>query len=242
MKNVKDCFKERFFALRKDSGLSQAKLSKELNLSAATIGYYENGDRIPDIEIAERIAKYFNVSADYLLGLSDAKTTEQNIKIACEVTGLSDDVVNTLHSKIVNNNKNKKIYNYMISNEIFHNLASLLGLSESFAESNNKYTPTKYKKNYNNSTKEDIFYAMCCFRELTTVYAIKETAKEWAADVVKQISKIDWENVEKLTILMQKSFSIGGGEYLNAIRDVIKEELGKKEEDTENAKHNTPKE
>lgn len=94
--NVKGWFKKRFSALRAESGLSQSKLGKELSLSPATIGYYENGDRLPDIETAAKIAQYFGVSADYLLGLSDVKSIKQDIKIACEVTGLSEDSVETL--------------------------------------------------------------------------------------------------------------------------------------------------
>lgn len=91
--NVKRCFKERFSELRAKSGLSQNKLGKALSLSPATIGYYENGSRLPDIETAARIARYFDVSADYLLGLSDAKSVEQDMKTACETTGLTETAV-----------------------------------------------------------------------------------------------------------------------------------------------------
>lgn len=94
--DVKEQFKKRFAELRAETGLSQLKLGKLLNLSPATIGYYENGDRVPDIVTAARIADYFNVSVDYLLGLSDIKSTEQDMKIACEVTGLSEKSINTL--------------------------------------------------------------------------------------------------------------------------------------------------
>lgn len=94
--NVKSCFKKRFAELRAQSGLSQSKLGKVLSLSPATIGYYENGDRLPDIETAARIAEYFNVSADYLLGLSDTMSTEHDMKTTCEVTGLSEDTIKAL--------------------------------------------------------------------------------------------------------------------------------------------------
>lgn len=94
--NVKRCFKERFSELRAKSGLSQNKLGKALSLSPATIGYYENGSRLPDIETAARIARYFDVSADYLLGLSDAKSVEQDMKNACETTGLTQKAIENM--------------------------------------------------------------------------------------------------------------------------------------------------
>lgn len=89
--------RKRLRELRAESGLSQAKLGKELGLSAATIGYYENGDRLPDIEKAARIATYFHVSVDYLLGLSDCKKNDDDMQAACKATGLPDEIIESLH-------------------------------------------------------------------------------------------------------------------------------------------------
>ena len=57
--NVRETFRRRLSQLRAESGLSQSKLAKQLGISPATIGYYENGDRLPDIDIAARIAVFF---------------------------------------------------------------------------------------------------------------------------------------------------------------------------------------
>ena len=65
-------------------------------LSPATIGYYENGSRLTDIETAARIARYFDVSADYLLGLSNAKSVKQDMKTACETTGLTQKAIENI--------------------------------------------------------------------------------------------------------------------------------------------------
>lgn len=96
--DVKEQFKKRFSELRYETGLSQVKLGKLLKLSPATIGYYENGDRVPDIVTAARIANYFSVSVDYLLGLSDVRSTEQDIKNICKATGLSENAADGLIS------------------------------------------------------------------------------------------------------------------------------------------------
>lgn len=96
--NVRETFRRRLSQLRAESGLSQSKLAKQLGISPATIGYYENGDRLPDIDIAARIAVFFDVTADYLLGFSDTQSIDQDMKTACEVTGLSGNAVETLQS------------------------------------------------------------------------------------------------------------------------------------------------
>ena len=64
-------FKERLKELRVERKLSQADLAKELNVSQRSISSWETGLRQPDFETLERIAKFFDVTADYLLGLGD---------------------------------------------------------------------------------------------------------------------------------------------------------------------------
>ena len=57
--------------LRKAKGISQLKLAMDLNMNQNTISRYENGEREPGINELIRIADYFNVSVDYLLGRTD---------------------------------------------------------------------------------------------------------------------------------------------------------------------------
>ena len=54
--------------LRTSKNLSQSKLSKILGISSSTIGMYEQGRRFPDQTILTKIADFFDVSTDYLLG------------------------------------------------------------------------------------------------------------------------------------------------------------------------------
>lgn len=70
MGNFKNIFKQ----LRIASGLTQAEFSKRIGISRSTIGMYETGAREPDFETLEKIADFFNVDVDYLLGRTN-KTT-----------------------------------------------------------------------------------------------------------------------------------------------------------------------
>jgi transcriptional regulator with XRE-family HTH domain len=55
--------------LREERGLTQKELAQALGLSSkSTITNYEQNDRDPDYETLIKIAKYFEVSIDYLLG------------------------------------------------------------------------------------------------------------------------------------------------------------------------------
>lgn len=65
------CMDFRLNKLRKQKKISQLKLALDLNMSQNTISRYENLEREADYETLIKIADYFNVSLDYLLGRSD---------------------------------------------------------------------------------------------------------------------------------------------------------------------------
>ena len=53
--------------LREEKGLTQSELGKELGISPSTVGMYEQGRRVPDVQILKKMSAFFNVSIDYLL-------------------------------------------------------------------------------------------------------------------------------------------------------------------------------
>ena len=57
--------------LRKAKGISQLRLAIELNTNQNTISRYETGEREPGINELIKIADYFDVSIDYLVGRTD---------------------------------------------------------------------------------------------------------------------------------------------------------------------------
>lgn len=64
-------FKERLKELRKEKHLSQTELANELKVSQRCVSGWETGYREPDFKTLEEIAKYFEVTTDFLLGLTD---------------------------------------------------------------------------------------------------------------------------------------------------------------------------
>ena len=57
-----------FKSLRQAQGYSQTDLADALDISRSSISMYENGNREPDFETLEKIADFFHVDTDYLLG------------------------------------------------------------------------------------------------------------------------------------------------------------------------------
>ncbi|MBU3112023.1 helix-turn-helix domain-containing protein [Clostridium lacusfryxellense] len=67
-------FNDRLRNIRQDRDLTQDKVSKALNIRRNTLSGYETTHRTPSIYITIEIARYFDVSVDYLLGLTDIET------------------------------------------------------------------------------------------------------------------------------------------------------------------------
>lgn len=64
-------FAERLKVLRQSQNLTLQQLGEKLGATKATIGNLENCNKQPSMTMVIKIAEYFNVSVDYLLGLSD---------------------------------------------------------------------------------------------------------------------------------------------------------------------------
>lgn len=70
--------------LRIEKDLSQAKLADLFNISQQAVSHYEKGIRGIDSSLIASLAKFFDVSTDYLLGVSDVRnyTQDPDITIA----------------------------------------------------------------------------------------------------------------------------------------------------------------
>ena len=66
-----EVFAKRLKELRIEKNLSHLQLAREINVSNAAISRWENQLRVPNIIELKKIAEFFNVSADYLLGLTE---------------------------------------------------------------------------------------------------------------------------------------------------------------------------
>ena len=70
-------FCQRLRELREERGVTQATLSGAVGVSARMISFYESGNHFPrDEDILKRMAEYFRVSMDYLMGFSDLREEE----------------------------------------------------------------------------------------------------------------------------------------------------------------------
>ena len=73
--------------LREDNNLNQTEIAKILKITQQQYSLYEKGLRTIPVEYIITLSKYYNVTSDYLLGLSDNPTPTYRIKNITNITG-----------------------------------------------------------------------------------------------------------------------------------------------------------
>ena len=99
--------------LRTEKGESLEKIARYLNVTIQTISNYENEKRDMTPDTILKLADYFGVSTDYLLGKTDIRNIEDEFKFAYhkETEGLSEDEIKEaldFYKKIKYGKENKK--------------------------------------------------------------------------------------------------------------------------------------
>lgn len=145
-------FQNIFRRLRTSAGLTQVEMAENLKISRSTIGMYETGAREPDFETLEKIADYFNVDTDYLLGRTERTTllpetigqySKMNKKDERDIAKILDQTREQLLSQ-----EGLMFDGDPASPEAVESILSAMQIGMELAKKKNKekYTPKKYKK------------------------------------------------------------------------------------------------
>lgn len=89
--NAEMIFGERLKSARGVKGISQRQAAEEFGMTKVGYQNYEYGRRAPSLEMLPRLAKFFHVSSDFLLGLSDEPQLpdKETLRIAREIQKLN---------------------------------------------------------------------------------------------------------------------------------------------------------
>jgi len=72
-------FPERLKFLREEKGLTQLELGQIFKISRSSVSKYEAGERRPDPGSLKAFSEYFNVSVDFLLGITDSRDSSEKV-------------------------------------------------------------------------------------------------------------------------------------------------------------------
>lgn len=129
-------FAERLTDLINDEKISLGKIEEATGISRSALSKYTNNEAEAPITNVVKLAKYFHVSADYLLGVSDAQTNDKDVQFICDYTGLSAEAIKNirqlcifdenifLHFSVDELNVNKRIIDEFIVSETFADIVN----------------------------------------------------------------------------------------------------------------------
>lgn len=145
-------FQNIFRQLRIASGLTQNEMAEKIGISRSTIGMYETGAREPDFETLEKIADFFNVDTDYLLGRSNKttilpETIGQYSSLTHRDTKDIEKILDMTRAQL-ENQEGLMFDGDPASPEAIESILSAMQIGMEMAKKKNKekYTPKKYKK------------------------------------------------------------------------------------------------
>ena len=125
-------FGERFKALRNEKRLTQDKLAEMFFLNKSSISRYESDKQLPEPAALQKFADFYNVSLDYLMGISDIRNPIASMKSNLDEKELCnnakdlekvsyDDILNYIDKHLANLPEEKKDYVVKRVNEIYWN-------------------------------------------------------------------------------------------------------------------------
>lgn len=180
---------KRLSALVTDVG----ELKDYLGVSVQAVSQYLLGICKPSIENLAKIADFYQVSTDYLLGRTAVPSSNPNVKDACCYTGLSQKAADQLHEK---SEELKSPYfemaelNEQICNTAFWNILELLSIYRTqckavasrkimIKNSTNPSDISRYKKDLRQATEDK---DLCLFRIQKIIFAIAKDIEKEAED------------------------------------------------------------
>lgn len=133
--------------LREEKEVMQKEIAAYLNISASAYGFYEQGKRTPTPEILSKLASYFNVTTDYLLGrdttsnnVNDIELNDKDKKDIEKALSRTMDMLESQDGLMLSGNP--------VDDEDWELLKAAIQNGLEYAKKMNKakYTPKKYRK------------------------------------------------------------------------------------------------
>ena len=209
--NENEVFQARFVELYNRDPKSLQALEEEFGATRQTVSKWLNGTRLPNAASLVKIARYYNVSVDYLLGLTDTAHPDVNARVAVAYTGLSEEAVEWLHIGLDDfecdgvgvsedeKRKNLCTASAMIASRAFTKIIHHLSLvaEEAYREKIYEILDVEHSECGSGEEDPEFHYANDTDRALVkaTLTELNESRKPWVVDALHEINDDDLEAI-----------------------------------------------
>ena len=194
-------FATRLRNLVEQKNISKQQLADEIGVSRQAVSQYCDGSTIPNADKLLRLAEYFNVSLDYLVGRTENVTTDKDTQFVCDYTGLNEKAVEALHNSALESNSewmpiSKEFLNMLIQRYSFdlcgfaqrykNKLKETIEAKETFLKNSGNDeisdNATQRFSEAEDNSKLALFYLQEAFDELVDLFAKDEKARNQELD------------------------------------------------------------
>lgn len=169
---MKKTFSSRLKELRQELGVSQKEFAESVGISAMAISTYENGSKFPSIETANKIALKYDISLDWLCGLSERRQTSITPDSMSDVLSILFEIEKVTPIEIFSHEEmiNQSVYNMNVSStyqsQYVNEIAFLSGLLNGYIGEWNKmrklYAEKTIDEEVYNLWKEKVLIQTSC--------------------------------------------------------------------------------
>ena len=138
--------------LIRKKGVTQEKFAQSINVNRQTIGQWKDGITAPDIYALKKISEKYHISADYLLGLTNSPSINEDIRVINAMTGLNDEAISNLIR--IKEMDSQSIASKIISSEYFIDLLNILEEIE-FETAQYYESIERFSKKFQEADKKD---------------------------------------------------------------------------------------
>lgn len=173
-------FKERIKELRENKNTKQKEMAEKINIARSSISKLESGILDPSSDILKKLAAYFNVTTDYLLGISNIPK-----EIKPPLTGY-ENIVQKIKSKNISPEKLDKLIDIILEKNLLNKILENKPLNQNgiINTSKNHFLCNISIKTFNGMTYEDFMTASGYLSENSTEYDSNKINDIGYADIV----------------------------------------------------------
>lgn len=212
------------------SGMTREQIAAKVGCDTSSITKYYNGDRYPKTDIIIKLSELFNISTDYLLGVTKIETslkTNDNtaLRISCDYTGLNPSAIENLRNPAIKypfyqfnaDEKYKEIKNNLLSNKnLFYIINDLVFLYNQFTETQNELTELEEELNCINNLEDCREKARKAAGNLRTAKADLYDNEKKLSNLFEDLQGFNYDDISKsynkvieiLKILNNKQYGI----------------------------------
>ena len=215
--DTKEIFSKRLFQLRESKGLSRQAVADDLDITRASLEYYEKGMRTPNLETIFKISEYYQVSIDYLFGKIDNASKNVNTALISDYLGLSEDSIFGLHEL---SEKDKKIINFFIqSNELYDILYQFNDFEKNLSKAANEL-----KTFYEKYPDYDYWTTSSNYNELEIAKEIKKTNDN--TEMFFKFAQVNTYEAQRIFLAIMKRYCDSSFEKYNEMLEKFKSMIG----------------